>query len=183
MLSEKIYDIAIIGGGIVGLATAYKLQEKFNSLKLVVIEKEDRLAFHQTGHNSGVIHSGLYYKPGSYRAKNCVEGRKQIVDFAQQHGIKHDVCGKIVVATDDSEFPRLEKIRNNGNANGLKGVEIIGPEKIKEIEPYIEGKKALWVPEAGIINFGAVTNKLAELIKGINPSSDILTSCELKSFE
>ena len=183
MLPEKIYDIAIIGGGIVGLATAYKLQQKFNSLNIAVIEKEDKLAFHQTGHNSGVIHSGLYYKPGSYRAKNCVQGRKQIVAFAQQHGVKHDVCGKIVVATDESEFPRLEKIRNNGNANGLKGVEIIGPERIKEIEPYIEGKKALWVPESGIIDFAGVTNKLAELIQGINPSSDILTSCELKSFE
>ena len=183
MLPEKIYDIAIVGGGIVGLATAYKLQQKFNSLNIAVIEKEDKLAFHQTGHNSGVIHSGLYYKPGSYRAKNCVQGRKQIVAFAQQHGVKHDVCGKIVVATDESEFPRLEKIRNNGNANGLKGVEIIGPERIKEIEPYIEGKKALWVPESGIIDFAGVTNKLAELIQGINPGSDILTSCELKSFE
>ena len=183
MLSEKVYDIAVIGGGIVGLATAYKLQKKYNSLKLAIIEKEDKLAFHQTGHNSGVIHSGLYYKPGSYRAKNCVQGRKQIVAFAQEHRIKHDICGKIVVATDESEFPRLEKIRSNGDANGLMGVEIIGPEKIKEIEPFIEGKKALWVPESGIIDFAGVTNKLAELIKGINSDSDILTSCEVKSFE
>ena len=183
MPSSKVYDIIIVGGGIVGLATAYKLQTKYPHLTLAVLEKEESLAFHQTGRNSGVIHSGLYYRPGSYRANNCVSGRKQIVAFAKKHNIEHDVCGKIVVATDEEELPRLEKIRENGVKNGLKGIEIIDQKRIKEIEPYIEGIKALWVPEAGIIDFKGVTNKLAELVKKINPESDIITSCEVKTFD
>ena len=179
----KVFDVIIVGGGIVGLATAYKLQEKYPTLVLGVLEKEEKLAFHQTGRNSGVIHSGLYYRPGSYRANNCVSGRKQIVAFAKQYGIDHDECGKIVVATHKEELPRLEKIRENGLKNGLEGLEIIDEKRIKEIEPYIEGIKALWVPEAGIIDFKAVTNKLAELVKEINPVSEIITSCEVKSFD
>lgn len=179
---SKVYDIILVGGGIVGLATAYKLQQKYPNLKLAVLEKENRLAFHQTGRNSGVIHSGLYYRPGSYRAKNCVNGRKQIVEFAKKHNIDHDVCGKIVVATYKEELSRLEKIRKIGIENGLVGLEIIDKDRIKEIEPYIEGIKALWVPEAGIIDFKGVTNKLAELVKKINPESDIITNCEVKAF-
>jgi L-2-hydroxyglutarate oxidase len=183
MTDMKTYDIAVVGGGIVGLATAYKLQKRYPNLVIAVLEKEERLAFHQTGRNSGVIHSGLYYKPGSYKAKNSVNGRKQLVAFSKEHGIDHDVCGKIVVATQEDELPRLEKIRQNGLANGLEGVEIIGPERIKEIEPYIEGIKALWVPEAGIVDFRGVTEKLSHLIKEINPQSSIITHCEVKSFE
>lgn len=183
MSTSKIYDIIVVGGGIVGLASAYKLQKKYPQLSIAVLEKEQTLAFHQTGRNSGVIHSGLYYRPGSYRAKNCVNGRKQLVEFAKEYQIKHDVCGKIVVATQEEELPRLEKIRQNGLQNGLEGVEIIDAKRIKEIEPYIEGIKALWVPEAGIIDFKGVTNKLAELIKEINPSSSIITNCELLSFD
>lgn len=183
MSAPKVYDIIIVGGGIVGLATAYKLQQKYPNLTLAVLEKENCLAFHQTGRNSGVIHSGLYYRPGSYRAKNCVNGRKQIVAFAKQYGIEHDECGKIVVATYKEELDRLEKIRKIGLENGLVGLEIIGKERIKEIEPFIEGLKALWVPEAGIIDFKGVTNKLAELVKEINPDSDIITNCEVKTFE
>ena len=110
----KVFDIVIVGGGIVGLATAYKIQKKYPNLTLAVLEKEEKLAFHQTGRNSGVIHSGLYYRPGSYRANNCVNGRKQIVAFAKEFGIDHDECGKIVVATHEEELPRLEKIRENG---------------------------------------------------------------------
>lgn len=179
MPTQKVYDITIVGGGIVGLASAYKLQVKHPNLKIAVLEKETCLAFHQTGRNSGVIHSGLYYRPGSFRAKNCVNGRKQIVAFAKKHNIDYDVCGKIVVATTEDELPRLDKIRENGLLNGLKGVEIIDRERIKEIEPYIDGIKALWVPESGIIDFRAVTNKLAELIKDINPDSDIITQCKV----
>jgi len=179
MPTQKVYDITIVGGGIVGLASAYKLQVKHPKLKIAVLEKETCLAFHQTGRNSGVIHSGLYYRPGSFRAKNCVNGRKQIVDFAKKHNIDYDVCGKIVVATTEDELPRLDKIRENGFLNGLKGIEIIDRKRIKEIEPYIDGIKALWVPESGIIDFRAVTNKLAELIKEINPDSDIITQCEV----
>ena len=182
MPTQKVYDITIVGGGIVGLASAYKLQKKHPTLKLAVLEKEACLAFHQTGRNSGVIHSGLYYRPGSFRAKNCVNGRKQIVAFAKKYNIDFDVCGKIVVATHKDEIPRLDKIRENGLQNGLEGIEIIDRKRIKEIEPYIEGIKALWVPESGIIDFGGVTNKLAELIKEINPASDIITQCEVKAF-
>ena len=180
---SKVYDIIIVGGGIVGLATAYKLQKKHPHLTLAVLEKEERLAFHQTGRNSGVIHSGLYYRPGSYRANNCVSGRKQIIAFAKEYNIEHDICGKIVVATDEEELPRLEKIRENGLKNGLEGIEIIDQERIKEIEPYIEGIKALWVPEAGIIDYRCVTDKLAELVLEINPDSEIITNCEVKYLE
>lgn len=176
------YDIAVVGGGIVGLASAYKLQKSYPHLSIVVFEKEERLAAHQTGRNSGVIHSGLYYRPGSYRAKNCVNGRKQLVAFAQEHNIKHDVCGKVVVAVSEDELPRLDKIYEMGRVNGLEGVEKIDSKRLKEIEPYVEGIAALWVPEAGIIDFIAVTNKLADLIKEINPNSDIKTACEVQVF-
>ena len=179
----KVFDVVIVGGGIVGLATAYKLQKKYPYLILAIFEKEEKLAFHQTGRNSGVIHSGLYYRPGSYRANNCVNGRKQIVAFAKKYGIEHDECGKIVVATHKDELRRLDKIRENGLKNGLKGVEIIDAKRIKEIEPYIEGIKALWVPEAGIIDFKGVTIKMAELVKDINPASEIITNCEVLSYD
>ena len=180
--AEFIYDIAVVGGGIVGLASAYKLQKSYPSLSIIVFEKENILAAHQSGRNSGVIHSGLYYKPGSYRAKNCVNGRKQLVAFAKEHNIKHDVCGKVVVAVSDDEIPRLDKIYEIGRANGLKGVEKIDTQRLKEIEPYVEGIAALWVPESGIIDYVGVTNKFADLIKEINPKSEIKTSCEVKSF-
>jgi L-2-hydroxyglutarate oxidase len=183
MQESKIYDITIVGGGIVGLATAYKLQRKYPNLTLAVLEKESQLAFHQTGRNSGVIHSGLYYRPGSYRALTCVNGRKQLVSFAEEHGVDYDICGKIVVATSEEELPRLDKIRENGLKNGLVGIEVIDKKRIQEIEPYIAGIKALWVPESGIIDFKGVALKLAELIKSINPDSDVLTDCEVLKFD
>lgn len=179
----KVYDIIVVGGGCVGLASAYKLQKKYPNLTIAVLEKEKELARHQTGRNSGVIHSGLYYRPGSYRAKNCVDGRKQLVKFAQEHNIDHDVCGKIVVATHEEEFPRVDKILENGRKNGLEGLEVIGPDRIREIEPYIEGLKAIWVPEAGIIDYRGLTIKLAELIQEINPESEVITNCEVKEFK
>lgn len=183
MQESNVFDIAIVGGGIVGIASAYKLQQKHPNLTIAVLEKEEQLAFHQTGRNSGVIHSGLYYRPGSFRAKNCVNGRKQIVAFAKKHQIDHEVCGKIVVATHQDELARLEKIRENGLKNGLKGIKIIDRDEILKIEPFIEGIKALWVPESGIIDFKAVTLKLAELVKEINPNSKIITSCKVKDFD
>lgn len=183
MSVSKVYDITIVGGGIVGLATAYKLQNKYPHLTISVLEKEASLAFHQTGRNSGVIHSGLYYRPGSFRASNCVNGRKQLVEFAKEYGVAYDVCGKIVVATHEDELPRLESIKENGIKNGLEGIEVIDAERIREIEPFIDGIKALWVPESGIIDYKGVTLKLAELIKEINPDSDIITNCEAKRFE
>ena len=182
-MTEKIYDIAVVGGGIVGSATFYKLQKQFPDKTLVLIEKEKALAHHQTGNNSGVIHSGLYYRPGSFRASNCVNGRKQLVKFAEEHAVAYDVCGKIVVATHEDELSRLESIRENGIKNGLEGIEVIDTERIKEIEPFIHGIKALWVPESGIIDYKGITIKLAELIKEINPDSDIITNCEAKHFE
>ena len=177
------YDISVIGGGIVGLASAYKLQLNYPKINIIVIEKEKELAFHQTGRNSGVIHSGLYYKPGSFRANNCVEGRKQLVDFAIKHNINHDICGKIVLATNQIEKDRLPFLKENGEKNNLKGLEIIDMKRVKEIEPFAEGMGALWVPESGIIDYKGVTNKLAELIKQINPNSVILKNCELISVE
>ncbi len=183
MSKEKIFDIAVVGGGIVGLASAYKLQQKYPSKSIVVIEKEEKLATHQTGRNSGVIHSGLYYKPGSYRAKNCVNGRKQLVAFAKKYEVAHDVCGKIVVATDESELERLDGIHQRGMANGLEGLKILDAQEIKEIEPYIEGIRALWVPEAGIIDFVGVTNKLAELLVQLNPNSEVYTGMEVLDFK
>lgn len=162
-MEEKIYDIIVVGGGIVGAATFYKLSQRFPNLSIAIIDKEKKLANHQTGHNSGVIHSGLYYKPGSLKAKNCVSGRHELVAFAKEHNIAHDVCGKIVVATDKSELPFMDKIFENGIANGIEGIEKIGPERIKEIEPYCEGIAGIWVPCTGIIDFVGATEKMAEL--------------------
>ena len=178
-MKEFKYDISVIGGGIVGLATAYKLQINYPNLNIVVLEKENELAFHQTGRNSGVIHSGLYYKPGSFRAKNCVDGRKQLVSFVKKYSVTHDICGKIVLATTEKEKEKLTELKQRGESNGLINLEIIGPEKIKEIEPFANGIAALYVPESGIVDYKAFTNKLAELIIEINPKSKILTSCEV----
>jgi L-2-hydroxyglutarate oxidase len=173
------YDIAIIGGGIVGAATLYKLQKRFPGLKMVLIEKEALLADHQTGHNSGVIHSGLYYTPGSLKAKNCVEGRHELVAFAKEHGIAYDVCGKVVVATKESELPYLDKIYSNGIANNTEGLERITAEQIKEHEPFVEGIAGLWVPCTGIIDFRGATIKMVELALAIQPESKLLLQHEV----
>ena len=173
------YDIAIIGGGIIGAATMYKLQLKYPALKIVLLEKENILADHQTGHNSGVIHSGLYYTPGTLKAKNCVSGRHELVAFAKEHGIDYDVCGKIVVATKESELPFMDKIFNNGIANGIEGIEKIGPERISEIEPHVKGIAGIWVPCTGIIDFRAATKKMVELALAIQKESKLLLQHEV----
>jgi len=126
------FDVVVIGGGIVGLASAYKIASAHPNISIAVLEKEAELAGHQTGHNSGVIHSGLYYKPGSAKAKTCTAGRKQLVEFAKQYGIPFEICGKIIVATSEKEMPNLEKIYNNGVQNGIEGVEKIRPDEIKK---------------------------------------------------
>ena len=167
-MQNKKYDIAIVGGGIVGLATAFQLQKNFPKLNLVVFEKEKELAFHQTGRNSGVIHSGLYYKPGSFKAKNCVEGRKQLVKFAKENNINYDVCGKIVVAINEEESKRLDQLKINGEQNGLVGLKLLNPKEFQKIEPNVDGVKALWVPESGIIDFKEITNMFADKVKSIN---------------
>lgn len=173
------YDVAIIGGGIVGAATFYKLQKKNPELKIVLIEKEKLVADHQTGHNSGVIHSGLYYTPGSLKAKNCVSGRHELVAFAKEHGIAHDVCGKVVVATKETELQYLEKIFQNGSANNIEGLEKITPSQIKDIEPYVEGIAGLWVPCTGIIDFRGATSKMVEIALALQPESKLLLEHEV----
>ncbi len=170
---ENNFDIAIVGGGIVGAATLYKLQTRFPTLKIILFEKEKHLADHQTGNNSGVIHSGLYYKPGSLKAKNCVDGRHELVKFAKENKIAHDICGKIVVATGKKELVHMEKIYNNGIANKTEGLEKISADKIREIEPFCEGIAGLWVPCTGIIDYRATTEKLVEIALALNPSSEI----------
>jgi len=174
-----IYDVAIIGGGIVGAATLYKMQQRHPELKFVLIEKESMLADHQTGHNSGVIHSGLYYKPGSMKAKNCVDGRRELVSFAKEHNIAHDVCGKVVVATKQSEIQHLERIFQNGQANGIEGLERITPSQIKEIEPYVEGIDGLFVGCTGIIDFRGATAKMVEIALSLQPESKLLLNHEV----
>src|SRR5213592_3328202 len=133
------HDIIVIGGGIVGLATAYQLIQQKPTLRIAVLEKEATLAAHQTGHNSGVIHSGIYYKPGSLKARFTVQGAREMVAFAQTHGIAHEICGKVVVATRPEELPRLEELQRRGIANGTPGVEMIGAEQLREIEPHAAG--------------------------------------------
>ncbi|MFK8038397.1 MAG: L-2-hydroxyglutarate oxidase [Crocinitomicaceae bacterium] len=173
MENKDVFDIAIIGGGIVGAATMYKLQNRNRDLKIVLIEKEEKLANHQTGHNSGVIHSGLYYTPGSLKAKNCVQGRHELVAFAKEHKVAHDVCGKVVMATKESELPFMDKIFNNGLANNTEGIEKITAEQVKEIEPHVKSIGGIYVPCTGIIDFVGATNKMAEVAVGINSSSHI----------
>ena len=146
------FDIAIIGGGIVGAATFYKIQKRNPSLKLALFEKEDSLAAHQTGHNSGVIHSGLYYKPGSLKARNCIEGRHELVDFAKMYNVDHDVCGKVVVATDEKELPHMNRIFGIGTENKIEGIEKINAEQVREIEPHVKSIGGIWVPCTGIID-------------------------------
>jgi len=148
-----------------------------------LIEKESHLADHQTGNNSGVIHSGLYYKPGSAKAKTCVDGRKQLVEFAKTHNIKHDICGKVVAAIDESELPFMNKIFQNGLENNAEGIEKINADQLKQIEPYVESIGGIWVPSTGIIDFRAVTNKLAELVVAKQRESLVITGEEVLAYE
>ena len=165
------FDLIVVGGGLVGLSSAYKIQMSNPKMRILIIEKEKDLAFHQSGRNSGVLHSGLYYKPGSYRAKNCVEGRLEMVEFARKHGVNHDVCGKLVVATNPSEVALLPNLVKRGTQNGLKNLRILNSEEIKKIEPFVKGKAAIWVPQTGIIDFRSVAQKIKDLIFEINSNS------------
>ena len=155
------YHVAVIGGGIIGLSTAFQLLRQFPKLKVAVVEKEDRLAFHQTGHNSGVIHSGIYYRPGSQKAQFCSGGVASLVQFCDENEIPYERCGKVIVATDESEISRLDTLFERGEANGVPGLEMIGPEKLKEIEPYASGIRALHSPATGIVDFTKVANAYA----------------------
>ena len=158
-------DLAIVGGGIVGLATALALGEAHPRLRLLLLEKEERIATHQTGHNSGVIHSGIYYKPGSLKARTCVEGARRMKQFCDTHGIKWEGCGKVIVATDQAELPRLQTIYERGQANGLAGLKMLSAEELREFEPNCRAVRAIHVPETGIVDYVQVAGKMAELIQ------------------
>jgi L-2-hydroxyglutarate oxidase LhgO len=179
---EPEFDVIIVGGGIVGLATAYKLTLRHPGKKVLVLEKEKEVAAHQTSHNSGVIHSGIYYKPGSYKARNCVAGRRELVQFANDHHIAHDICGKIIVATRESELAHLQKVYQNGLANGVENIEMIDSKRIREIEPYCEGIAGIWVGCTGIIDYGDVACKYSELVNA-SPGCKVLTSQKVVAFE
>ena len=161
----SLYDLTIIGGGILGLATALKITAAHSSLGLLLLEKEPDLARHQTGNNSGVIHSGLYYRPGSLKASTCVAGRKELIQFCDQNDVPYEICGKVVVATTREELPRLEELHRRGEANGLRGLEIIGTGRLKELEPHATGIKGLHVPETGIIDYKKVAAAYASKIR------------------
>jgi (S)-2-hydroxyglutarate dehydrogenase len=158
-------DVVIIGGGIVGLATAFQILEAQPQTKLLLLEKELKLAAHQTGNNSGVLHSGLYYKPGSEKARLSVEGLKQMTAFCRDHGVAHEICGKIVVATSAEELPCLENLWERGTANGLLGLRKLNPAQIKEIEPHANGLAAIHVPQEGIVDYPGVCEKLGGIIR------------------
>ena len=170
---SKIYDIAIIGGGIVGTAVGMSLQ-KDKKLSVVLIEAENKFASHQTGHNSGVIHSGLYYKPGSLKAKNCIEGRELMYKFCEGNNIPHNRCGKIVIAVNEYEMANLHELELRGRENGLKGIRKISREEIKEHEPHADGILGLYVPETGIVDYSLVTEKYVEIMTGLG--GKVLTS-------
>ncbi|MEW6702553.1 MAG: L-2-hydroxyglutarate oxidase [Bacteroidota bacterium] len=162
------YDIIVIGAGIVGLASALKILKKNPSLKLLIIEKEDSVAKHQTGNNSGVIHSGIYYKPGSLKAQNCVRGYKMLLEFCEKNNIDHKICGKVIVAVTPEEIHYMEKLLERGKENGLTGLRKLSREEVKEIEPHVECTAGIFVPQTGIIDYKEVSKKYLELIQNYN---------------
>ena len=183
MKESTDFDIVVVGGGIVGLASAYKITLSHPDIRIAVLEKEGQLAAHQTGHNSGVIHSGLYYKPGSNKAKTCTKGRKELIAFAKKYRIPYKICGKIIVATKEKELSNLKTIFNNGKENNIEGIEKIGPDEIKQIEPFCSGIAGIRVPCTGIIDFTRVAHKLAELIEKKGQGNKVLTSHKVTGFD
>ncbi|HLG71299.1 MAG TPA: L-2-hydroxyglutarate oxidase [Chloroflexota bacterium] len=175
------YDLAIIGAGILGLGTARELLKRHPDLKVVVLDKEPSIGVHQTGHNSGVIHSGIYYAPGSLKAKLCVQGSREMYAFCAERGIPTDRCGKVIVAVTEDELPRLENLYQRGTANGVQGLEMIGPERLREIEPYCVGVKALWSPNTGIIDYTLVNAAYAEDVR--SAGGEILLSREVTRLQ
>ncbi len=160
-MDNRLYDVSIIGGGIVGLATALAFIEKHPHLRLIVLEKEPKLGAHQTGHNSGVIHSGIYYRPGSQKARLCVEGSRRMIAFCESHGIPVERCGKVIVATNEAELSRLGELYERGVANGVQGLERIGPERLRELEPHAAGLEGIHSPATAIVDFRAVAHAMA----------------------
>jgi (S)-2-hydroxyglutarate dehydrogenase len=176
-MPDEHYDLVVIGGGIVGLSVAMEISHRLPRLRLLVAEKESALAKHQTGHNSGVIHSGVYYKPGSVKARTCVAGAAAMVEFCRQHNIPFEVCGKVIVATTDAEVPRLQELLQRGQANGIPGLRLLSREELQEIEPHCDGKGALHVPTTGITDYAAVSRKYAEL--ATERDTRVQTNCEV----
>ena len=162
---DRLFDVAVVGGGIVGLATAFQLLRSQPALSVAVIEKEAELGVHQTGHNSGVLHAGLYYAPGSLKARLCREGKAELERFADEHGIPYRHCGKLVVALDETEIPRLMALKERAVANGVEGLEEVGPERIRELEPHVSGIRGLWSPRTGIIDFRRVALAYADEVR------------------
>jgi L-2-hydroxyglutarate oxidase len=156
--------ITVIGGGIVGLATAFRLGQTYPHAEVTVLEKESAVGLHQSGHNSGVLHCGLYYKPGSMKARLAVTGIRQMIAFCEEHGIPHDICGKLVVAASQDELPRLRDLFDRGQKNGLSGLEMLGPDEMREVEPHVGGVAAIRVPEEGIVDYAAVCAALVRCI-------------------
>ena len=170
---KQHFDIAIVGGGIIGAATFFKLSERFPNKSIVLIEKEKELAAHQTGNNSGVIHSGLYYTPGSLKAVNCIQGRRELVKFAQEHKVAHDVCGKVVVATEEWELPQMEKIYQTGLQNEIEDMEKITADQVREIEPNCNSIGGIRVGCTGIIDYRGATEKMTDLALAANQSNTL----------
>lgn len=191
------YDIIIVGAGLVGLATAYQLKLKKPDSGILVLEKEGDVSLHQSGHNSGVIHSGIYYKPGSLKAKNCIEGYNSVINFAKEHGIRYDLCGKIIVAASQEELPLLDNIYKRGVENGLQDLKYLSREEFREIEPHCEGVRAIKVPQTGIIDYPGVAKKIKELFEElggevkfnnevrniINNNSEIIVKTQASEFK
>jgi len=175
------FDVVVIGGGIVGLATARRLLEQRPGLRIAILEKEAELATHQSGHNSGVLHAGLYYQPGSLKARLCREGKAEIEAFAEAHDIPFERCGKLVVALDESELERLAALHERAVANGVPGLEEIGPERIRELEPHAAGIRGLWSPGTGIIDFRRVALAMATDLR--QQEVAILTGCEVRGLD
>ncbi len=179
-MSSQAYDIAIIGGGIVGLATALQLSTNHPGQRAVVLEKETAIASHQTGHNSGVIHSGIYYRPGSLKARNCVEGGRALMAFCDENGIEYQLCGKVIVATDEREMAALDELHRRGTANGVPGLRMLGSEELREIEPYANGIRALHSPNTGIIDFAQVAAAYASRFR--ENGGEVLTGARVMSI-
>src|SRR5437763_3022985 len=164
-MNDFRYDVVIVGGGVVGLAVALEITRRFPQQRLLLVEKEAAVARHQSGHNSGVIHSGIYYKPGSLKAKLCVEGARLMKAFCTEHGIHWEPCGKLIVATDDNEIGRLQNIYERGQANGLSGLKILEAEEVRGLEPHCQAVRAIVVPETGIVDYIQVAGKMGELLE------------------